>query len=256
MAKSLRLLKDIKFDIAIQVVDARAVHISDSEFEILKNKIVIKVALKSDLADVKNKAEGIFYLSSNEKNFRQKLIKIIDEKLQPNIKKMQSKGLVNPTFSILVLGLPNIGKSTLINKLIGSNKLIAANSPGVTKRNKLIKITNMYYMYDTPGIMFKKIDNDSDGYVLSLLNTINNNIIPIGDVVEYAFNFYKKCYLNKMVEKFNINANTNFNDFISLCCAKYNLKTKENKEDSKSCYDFLFHNFKDCVYFPVNYESY
>jgi ribosome biogenesis GTPase A len=180
MSKTVNKLKELKYiDLIVEIVDARALHISSNP-EILKlfpNVLKTTIALKSDLSDVAGFKEGLL-CSIHDKNIIKKIIALFDHVLDNKIQSYKRKGLVNPQFYILVVGLPNVGKSTLINKLKGKRTLIAQNRPGVTRTEQLIKINERYLMYDTPGIMVKNIVKITDGYILSLLNVIKNDILP------------------------------------------------------------------------------
>jgi ribosome biogenesis GTPase A len=98
---------------------------------------------------------------------------------------LKEKGLLIPQFYILVVGLPNIGKSSLINFITEYNtKTIVQNKAGTTRRNQMVKINDNLFLYDTPGIMVKKIDNDNQGYILALLNLIKKEVIPLEKTCE------------------------------------------------------------------------
>ncbi|GHU49733.1 putative ribosome biogenesis GTPase A [Bacilli bacterium] len=252
MAKAISSIEKLKYDVVIELADARAINISNINF--VTNKPKLTLAAKSDLTDLHNKQDIIYY-SKNDKNIKNIIIKKLESILKDKIKKAHIKGLVNPTFSILVIGLPNIGKSTLINTLVGKNKTIIENRPGVTRSNNLIKLNNMFYIYDTPGIMFKKIDNICDGYVLCLLNCIKKEIIPLNDVINFAFEYYKSKYFQQFSNVFQINKNTTFDEFILYCCKKYNFSSISNSNDVNRCYEHLFKLFSSNELFKVNYET-
>jgi ribosome biogenesis GTPase A len=187
MAKSLRLLDDLKYiDLIIEVVDARAVSSSSNPMlkEKFGNKPVLTIALKTDLAIITKPVKNILYGSIYEKKFKNIFLKSIERELQEKKQRMINKGLVSPTFNLVVVGLPNIGKSSIINFLSGQTKAHAENKPGVTRKNTLIKINKELMIYDTPGIMVKNIIDIDVGYRLSLIGVINQNILPMRDVLE------------------------------------------------------------------------
>lgn len=189
MAKTSRLLEELKIiDLIIEVIDSRAINSSSNQELItkFKNKEIIKIATKTDLSDVdKSKHQDILFINKNDVNINKLLINKFNNIFKSKFEKYKSKGLLTPQFYVLIVGLPNVGKSTLINLLIKKNKLIVENRAGVTKKIQLIKISNNYFCYDTPGVMIKDVKTDEEGYILSLINVVNKNIIPLEEVLNY-----------------------------------------------------------------------
>jgi ribosome biogenesis GTPase A len=188
MAKTLRDIQGVQnVDLIIEVVDARAINISSNpELTQGFSKSKLKIALKSDLADLPSLHPNgnVIIGSVKDRKFKTQIINALDVLLAHKIEKLKSKGLVNPQFYVMVVGLPNVGKSSLINFLGSSNKLLVENRPGVTRSRQLVKINHMYYLYDTPGVLIKKIENEIDGYKLSLIGSIKKEILPISEIVE------------------------------------------------------------------------
>jgi ribosome biogenesis GTPase A len=187
MARTLRDIQGAQnLDLIIEVVDARAIHISSNpELTLNFKKEILTIALKSDLADLQNVRipENTIVGSIKDRQFKNKIINAIDNIFVHKITKLKSKGLLVPQFYIMVVGLPNVGKSSLINFLASSNKLIVENRPGVTKTKQLVKINQNYFLYDSPGVLVKKIDNEVDGYKLALIGTIKKDVLPLDEVV-------------------------------------------------------------------------
>ena len=156
MAKAINDLKSQKnnFDMLIEIVDARATSISSNK-DLIKefNLPFLTIAVKQDLADIVPN-DDILYISTKQAKYRQIVINKIREILAPQIIKQNKKGLVNPQFNILVLGLPNVGKSSFINFLLNKNNLKVQNFPGVTRKHTLVKINDMLFLNDSTGILF------------------------------------------------------------------------------------------------------
>ncbi|MDE5617694.1 MAG: 50S ribosome-binding GTPase, partial [Ureaplasma sp.] len=191
MKKSLEEIGKIvnKVNLIIEVLDARAINTSSNDelLNIVGNKPILKIALKSDYSDLKN-SNDIFVCNIKEKNLRNKIINEINKKLKSQFESAKRKGLIHPKFIILVIGLPNVGKSTLINILKNKNTLITQNFPGVTKKQTIVNINNELNLIDTPGVLFKHIEQIEDAYKLTLINSIKKEIVPLDKVLEYGFN--------------------------------------------------------------------
>lgn len=259
MAKSVSQIKQQidKVDLVIQILDARCINISSNQelLTICKNKPIINIALKSDLADLKNKNNDAYYLDTNKKSFVNIVQKIIENKLASQIAKFKAKGLVNPHFYCIVLGLPNVGKSSFINAFAKKNKVIVQNRPGVTKAINLIKVNKYCSIYDTPGIVIKNITKLTDGYILGLIGSINKKVLPIQDVVKFAFDFYTKFYFNELKKYFGFNSELKYQEFLDHIVNKYKFIGKHNGYDYIKAYDFLFNVFVNNKICKVDYEK-
>jgi ribosome biogenesis GTPase A len=188
MAKTIKDVQNIKgVDLIIEVVDARAVNASSNPELSFNNHLPkLIIALKSDLSDlnIRDLDHDVLIGSIKDQSFRARIIQAIDLKLADKMNRFHSKGLLTPQFNIMVVGLPNVGKSSLINFLAKKKILIVENRPGITKNKQLIKITNNYFIYDTPGVFVKKINRDEDGYILALIGTIRKEVLPLNEVVQ------------------------------------------------------------------------
>lgn len=194
MAKTLREIKqDIKLmDIVLVVLDARLpfASLNKDVYEIIKTKTVIMVLNKADLANItalnnaeaKYKKEGCYTVRTNSVTGEgiDKLINLIRElgsKIKYENKTSKSYKMLKPVYRALVVGVPNVGKSSLINKMCGKKSAEVGNKPGVTKKRQWLKVGQDIEIMDTPGLLSKSLKDDMSGEKLAIAATIKEEIL-------------------------------------------------------------------------------
>lgn len=200
MAKGLRSIheKALLADLFIVVLDGRA-PLSSYNYELDKiypNKPRLILITKSDLSNktkinqvvdqLKSKNSEVLILNLKDASSKKMIFSKLNLFLQQKVDKLKNKGFINTDLKIFVVGIPNGGKSTLIN-LLTKSKLKTANIPGVTRSNQWINVGNFMFL-DTPGIMFPKIEDQTNGFKLIILNAIP---IDIFDLKFLTINIYK-----------------------------------------------------------------
>ena len=229
MAKTKRLLKE-KYDlidIVYEVIDARcplSSKIKDID-EILKDKPRILIMSKKDLCDLKVTNKWVKYYEEqgyyviltnlNENNSVQSIIDIsqkITEKIQ---EKRESKGLNRKEIRALVVGIPNVGKSTLINRMVGRKVAITGNMPGVTKSLAWLKTNSNILLLDSPGILWPKLDNEEVALNLASIAAIPRDVLPVDKVAIHILNKLDKYYNDILRDRYNIESIDN-DDLVSV----------------------------------------
>ena len=200
-------------DIVYEVVDARmpaSSRIKDID-DLIKNKPKIMIMTKRDLCDLDKTNKWISYYESlgykvfltdlvNDKNVN-KLFTLTDEVLNDLNAKRLEKGMEIRKYRALIMGVPNVGKSTLINKITGRKTVNVGNKPGVTKDISWIRINDKLDLMDTPGILWPKIDDQKQAYTLACFSSIKDEILPIDEVacyiLKYMFDNYQDLLFNR-----------------------------------------------------------
>ncbi len=200
-------------DIVYEVVDARmpsSSRIKDID-DLIKNKPKIMIMTKRDLCDLDKTNKWISYYESlgykvfltdlvNDKNVN-KLFTLTDEVLNDLNTKRLEKGMEIRKYRALIMGVPNVGKSTLINKITGRKAVNVGNKPGVTKDISWIRINDKLDLMDTPGILWPKIDDQKQAYTLACFSSIKDEILPIDEVacyiLKYMFDNYQDLLFNR-----------------------------------------------------------
>lgn len=215
MAKAMREIKEnaTLADIFLIVLDARIpISSYNEDFDnIAPQKPRLFVITKSDLMD-KSKKEKIQKRFQNEKllwldlrqlKSRNQILNQLKVLSQSKIKKNKEKGFLTSNIKVFVLGVPNAGKSTLINLMSQRKSLKVANYPGVTRVKKWVISDNFYFM-DTPGILLPKHEDQSAAIKLAMIGSIETNIFPQRFLAENFLKVIVKYYPNKIKEEFNI----------------------------------------------------
>lgn len=224
MAKALREISErIKLvDIVIELCDARAPYssINPELFNIIKNKPRIMILSKKDLAEEKITNEWIKHFE--EKGYIAKAMNLNKDNLdiifslskvclKEKIEKDKRRGLKPQPIRALVVGIPNVGKSTFINKMSKRKAANVGNMPGVTKAQQWIKIKNDFELLDTPGVLWPKFENQEVGTKLALIGTIKQDILDksslASSLLKYLFYKHKEFLINRynieLIEELN-----------------------------------------------------
>ena len=218
MAKTRRQIKENinMVDIVYEIVDARipiSSKIKDID-ELVGNKPRIIIMTKYDLCDeFKTNKISKYYESLgykvilcdliNNKGIN-KIYEYTNDLLKELNIKREEKGLKPRSYRALIIGIPNVGKSTLINRLVGKKAAITGDRPGVTKSLSWIRINKDIELLDSPGILWPKIDNEVQGYNLACFSAIKEEILPIGKIACYILNILYKKYPMLLKERYNI----------------------------------------------------
>ena len=245
MVKAKREIKEkIKLiDIIYECVDARMPSSSKLKGmdDILEAKPRILVMTKKDLCDLEEtnkwikhyeeKGYKVILLDLTNNDDYKKLIKLTNEIVKPIQEKRKDKGLKSKEVKIGVIGIPNVGKSTLINKLAGKKVANTGNKPGVTKQINWLKTNSGFLLLDTPGILWPKIEDNTEALSLASTATIKMEILNMTDIGGYIITFFKNYYKDKLEEKYNIEISDDPNEIFTSLAKKFNYFEKDGEID-------------------------
>ena len=218
MAKTKRLIKE-KYDlidIVYEVLDARIPYSSKMNDldDLIKNKPRIIIMNKKDLADINITNKWVKYYE--DKGYRVILTNLKDDKSINEIvnltkeltkfiqDKRSSKGLNNKTIRALVIGIPNVGKSTFINRMAGKNVANIGNNPGVTKEVTWLNTKYDISILDTPGILMPNLTDENVALNLASMSAIPRDILPVDKVAIYILNMLNDYYKDYLKNLYNI----------------------------------------------------
>lgn len=203
-------------DLIIEIADARAPLSTRNPMldKLINNKPRILLLSKYDKADpliTKSwidyyKEQGIISFSSDIKH--QKILNLLVQTSEPLVKKKREKeaklGMKKQPLRLLILGIPNVGKSTFINNLAGKNSAKVGNKPGVTRAEQWIKVSTDFVLLDTPGILPMNYPNKDEAIRLALLGSIKEEVLPLDDLSTRLFSYLKEEYPSCMKERYGI----------------------------------------------------
>ncbi|GGG12549.1 ribosome biogenesis GTPase YlqF [Paenibacillus abyssi] len=203
-------------DIVIELLDARVPMSSRNPMidEILQGKPRLIVMNKADLADPRATDRWISFFSDQghacmavDSSTGTKVMEIPDrvkELLHDKISRMIGKGMNPRAMRALIVGIPNVGKSTLINRLAGRNIAATGDRPGVTKGQQWIKVGTEMELLDTPGILWPKFEDELVGYRLAMTGAIKEQILNIEDIAFFAVRVLAQRYWPALAERFGL----------------------------------------------------
>ena len=257
---SIKIEERIKsVDLVIELIDARApISSVNNDFEkLIANKKRLVVFTKADLADDKQTNLWKEKFLSEGKDFlllniaKDNVSKLLSDKIKLYGKdkhaKEIAKGMKPQPIRAMVVGIPNVGKSTLINKLSNRKAAGVENRPGFTRGEQFIKVNNDFLLVDTPGILPMNYDDKKKATNLALIGAIREEILPKYDLVCALFEFIKAHYPDGLKARYNIEAIDDINSAIEMVASRRGALRNGGEIDLEKACNIILSEFRNGI---------
>ena len=252
-------------DVVFEVIDARIPYSSKNKDidKMIKNKKRVLIMTKIDMCDIINTNKWIKYYEEkgikvipvdliNKKNISE-IFKVTEKVNKELNDKRKEKGLKERKVRILILGIPNVGKSTLINTLVGKKATNVGNRPGITRHLEWIRINKDIELLDTPGILWPKLDDDTIAHNLAAMTAIKEEILDTEDIAIYIINTMLKLYKDSIVNRYNL---TSYNDVVEVLdmIGKKIGAVRNNETDYEKVYSTILKDLREGYLGKVTFD--
>ena len=259
MTKARRMMQEnIKLiDLVIELVDAR-IPISSRNpdiDELGKGKSRIILLNKSDLADpvwnkkwveyFSNQGMGVLEINSRTGMGIKSIQGLVQEVCKEKIERDRKRGIVNRPVRAMVVGIPNVGKSTFINSFAGKACAKTGNKPGVTKGKQWIRLNKGLELLDTPGILWPKFEDQQVGLRLAFIGSIKDEIMNLEELAAELISFMQDAYPGVLAEKYTINEKQNSYSVLEAIAESRHCLVRGNELDTAKAAGMLLDDFRN-----------
>lgn len=261
MAKARReVTEQLKMvDCVFELLDARIPYSSSNPMisDIIKDKPRVVLLNKMDMADPREtakwmkhfEAEGVYPVALDAKNGKNlnMVIKAAEAVTKEKFERLAAKGLRPRAIRAMIVGIPNVGKSTLINRLAKKSLAKTGNMPGVTKKQQWIKVGKTLELLDTPGILWPKFEDQVVGKKLSLTGAIKDSIVHLDEVAIYGLEYMQMHDLETLNKHYNITIEENdpYLEIFDQIGRSRGMKNKGNEIDYESVIELVVRDIRN-----------
>lgn len=254
-------------DMVIELRDARSPLSSINPLlgELIGNKPRLIVLAKKDMADnsvtdswlKEFESEGHMAIAMDL--LHDNAPKIISDSCQKVMKekidKLKARGMRHVEIKAMVVGIPNVGKSTLINSVSRRKLAKTANHPGVTRSLQWIKVSSDVALLDTPGVLWPKFEDSLIGYRLALCGSIAENVVPVDKLVRYALGYLKEHYPNAVTSRYEVELTEDVEELIRRIAQSRHFLNAEGKDDLERTELLVFRELKEGLLGKISWEK-
>lgn len=253
-------------DVIVELLDARIPLSSRNQvlYKLTKDKTRLVVLTKKDLADpeitetwinfFKSQGFAAVFADLNNSNDVKNIIRHVEELGSIKNAKYVAKGMKPQPVRAMIIGIPNVGKSTLINKVSGRKAASVENKPGHTKAQQWIKVSEKFELLDTPGILQPNYNDSKNAINLALVGSMNENILPNDQLATIAFLYLLQNYKKQLTDRFNyLDFDSSVEENFKLIAKKRGYLTKGG-EDIEKAYKVFLNEVKNGLLGPISFE--
>lgn len=261
MTRTRRKIQEILpiIDAVVEIVDAR-IPISSRNpdlKEIIKDKPLLILLNKCDMSDQKETARWIDYYKNNGitalpvdcktgkgiNGFKEKIKEVLADKLE----EFKAKGMVGKPLRVMVVGIPNVGKSSFINRIAGGNRAKAENRPGVTRGNQWVTVDKQLELLDTPGVLWPKFDDQRVGENLAFTGAVKDKVIDIELLSMRLLDNLVLNYKDMLVERYgNLDFELDSYDLLCQIGKKRGMVIRGGETDTERAAAMLLEEYRNC----------
>ncbi|NMA15888.1 MAG: ribosome biogenesis GTPase YlqF [Erysipelotrichia bacterium] len=255
-------------DMVIEIRDARIPLSSINPLldEIIGSKPRLIVLSKADKAENEETKKWIDYFKLQghetialnligDKNVANTISDCCLTIMKDKIYKLKTRGLKRVEIKAMVVGIPNVGKSTLINS-VGKRKMAkTADKPGVTRSLTWIKVSNEVALLDTPGVLWPKFEDLKVGFMLAITGAIRDDVLPMQSIIEFALDFLIKNHREKLIKRYDIEVSEDIFETINKIAISRGCIQQDETIDYKRVYALILKDIRDNQLGPISWEK-
>jgi len=261
MTRTKRKIKEALqiIDAVVEIVDAR-IPISSRNpdlKEIIKDKPLLILLNKCDMADPTETSRWIDYYKKNDitaipvdcktgkgiNSFKDRIKEILADRLE----QYRAKGMVGKPLRVMVVGIPNVGKSSFINRIAGGNRAKAENRPGVTRGNQWITVDKQLELLDTPGVLWPKFDDQAVGERLAFTGAVKDKVVDIELLSIRLLEILTQNYQDKLIERYgNLDFTTDSYELLCQIGKKRGMVIRGGETDTERAAAMLLEEYRNC----------